>query len=65
MGSLSLESEINRIGHREELNYNEVTKVSVDPIKNSGAGLTLQVYPALSKSDQDFIPTRLSASDWR
>ena len=64
MGSLSLESEINRIGHREELNYNEVTKkVWVDPIKNSGAGLTLQVYPALSKSDQDFIPTHRLASD--
>lgn len=64
-GIISLVSEINRIGHREELNYNEVTnKVSTDPIRNSGAGLTLQVCPALCKSDQDFIPTRMSISEW-
>lgn len=57
MGSTPLESDINRIGQNyKELNYNTVTiKVSVDPIKSPAAGTALQSYPALSKSDQDFI----------
>lgn len=61
-----MESEVNNIGQRKKLNYNTVSmKVSVDPIQNSGAGLTLQVYLVLSKSDQDFIPPGQPGCFWR
>lgn len=50
MGSTPMESEVNNIGQRKKLNYNTVSmKVSVDPIQNSGADLTLSGLSSLKQ----------------
>ena len=52
-----MESEVCRTGQSKVLKYNAVIiKALADPIKGSEAGMVLQNYTALSKSDQNFIP---------